>query len=438
MLFYSTNHNSPDSTLTAAVMRGLAPDGGLYMPRTIPEIPRAFFNNIADMSIRDISYVVANILLANDIPSRDLRNIVNDTFTFDIPLVKVTGDIYSLELFHGPTLAFKDVGARFLARLLAYMSAHNGLPDNITVLVATSGDSGGAVARGFHNVPGVKVCVLYPSRTLSEMQERQFTTLGDNVYSIEVAGTFDDCQALVKQAFMDRELRERISLTSANSINIGRLLPQMFYYFHAYSRLLHQSDTVTSPEVVISVPCGNLGNLTAALMAKRMGLPIKRFITANNLNDTFARFLTNGEFKPAKSVRTIANAMDVGNPSNIRRIMDMYGDDIGRLRNDVSGCSFTDDQIADTMLEVYRAHNYILEPHGATAYRALIQQLGENEKGIFLETAHPSKFARRVNRVLGVNFKNPADKLPPIKGDNHLKIAPAFSALKNYLLSSTH
>lgn len=437
MLFYSTNHNSPDSTLTDAVMRGLAPDGGLYMPRTIPEIPRAFFNNISDMSIRDISYVVANILLSNDIPSRELHNIVNDTFTFDIPLVKVTDDIYSLELFHGPTLAFKDVGARFLARLLAYMSAHNGLPDNITVLVATSGDSGGAVARGFHNVPGVKVCVVYPSRTLSEMQEKQFTTLGGNVYSIEVAGTFDDCQNLVKQAFMDRELRESLTLTSANSINIGRLLPQMFYYFHAYSRLLHQSGTTTPPDVVISVPCGNLGNLTAALMAKRMGLPIKRFITANNRNDTFTRFLSDGEFKPVKSVRTIANAMDVGNPSNIRRIMDMYDNDIDRLRRDVSGCSFTDEQIAETMLNVYRNSNYILDPHGATAYRAL-QQLGNTEKGIFLETAHPKKFALRVNRVLGIRFKNPADKLLPLKGDSHFKIAPAFSALKNYLLSSTH
>lgn len=438
MLFYSTNGTARPASLEEAVMTGLAPDGGLYMPQTIPVIPRAFFNNIADMSIRDISYVVADILLGNDIPSGDLREIVSDTFSFDIPLTALSDNIYSLELFHGPTLAFKDVGARFLARLIAYFNRRRSNKE-INVLVATSGDSGGAVAAGFHNVAGVKVFVLYPKGTLSEMQEKQFTTIGGNIYPIEVSGTFDDCQSMVKEAFTDRELRDALPLTSANSINIGRLLPQMFYYFHAYSRLIHTiHDPIKRPDVVISVPCGNLGNLTAGLMAKRMGLPVNRFIAANNRNDTFVRFLRDGRLEARKSVRTLANAMDVGNPSNIRRILDIYHDDTTALRRDIEGRAYTDIEIARTMSDVHTGISYLLDPHGASACRALTEALRPGEKGIFLETAHPSKFSVRVNRILGTSLSDPADRLIPLKGITRQKIAPLYPALKNYLLSSTH
>ncbi len=438
MLFYSTNGTARQASFEEAVMTGLAPDGGLYMPQTIPVIPRAFFNNIADMSISDISYVVADILLGNDIPSGDLREIVRDTFSFDIPLVPLSENIYSLELFHGPTLAFKDVGARFLARIIGYFNSKRSNKE-VNVLVATSGDSGGAVAAGFHNVAGVKVYVLYPKATLSEMQEKQFTTLGGNIYPIEVSGTFDDCQAIVKQAFTDPELRDAMPLTSANSINIGRLLPQMFYYFHAYSRLIHSfHDSLSRPDVVISVPCGNLGNLTAGLMAKRMGLPVSRFIASNNRNDTFVRFLDNGRFEARKSVRTLANAMDVGNPSNIRRILDIYRTDSSALFRDIEGRSYTDEEIAETMSEIHRSASYLLDPHGASACRALTEALLPGEKGIFLETAHPSKFPARVNRILGTSLRNPADHLIPLKGITIQKIAPHYPALKNYLLSSTH
>lgn len=437
MLFYSTNGKSRPATLEEAVMNGLAPDGGLYMPQTIPVIPRAFFNNISDMSISDISYVVANILLGGDIPAGDLKEIVTDTFSFDIPLVRLSDDIYSLELFHGPTMAFKDVGARFLARLIAYFS-RNGHHDGVNVLVATSGDSGGAVAAGFHNVEGVKVYVLYPKDTLSQMQEKQFTTLGGNVHAIEVNGTFDDCQAMVKQAFVDTDLRKVMQLTSANSINIGRLLPQMFYYFHAYSRLLsYEGDPISRPEVVFSVPCGNLGNLTAGLMAKSMGLPVKRFIAVNNRNDTFVRFLNDGNFDARQSVRTIANAMDVGNPSNIRRITDIYHGDHTRLKTDVEGVTFDDATISSTMIDTLCAKSYLLDPHGATAYQGLVDCLHGGEKGIFLETAHPSKFSTRVNSILGVNLRNPADRLMPLHGTTHEKISRHYPALKKYLLSTT-
>ena len=438
MLFYSTNGTARPASLEQAVMTGLAPDGGLYMPQTIPVIPRAFFNNISDMSISDISYVVADILLGDDIPSGDLREIVSDTFSFDIPLTPLSDNIYSLELFHGPTLAFKDVGARFLARLIAYFNRRRSNKE-INVLVATSGDSGGAVAAGFHNVAGVKVYVLYPKGTLSEMQEKQFTTLGGNIYPIEVSGTFDDCQAMVKEAFTDPELRDKLPLTSANSINIGRLLPQMFYYFHAYSRLIHSvHDPINRPDVVISVPCGNLGNLTAGLMAKRMGLPVSRFIAANNRNDTFVRFLRDGRLEARKSVRTLANAMDVGNPSNIRRIIDIYRGDIDALLRDIEGRAYSDSEIAETMSTIYRTCSYLLDPHGASACRALSEALRPGEKGIFLETAHPSKFPSRVNRILGTTLRNPADRLIPLNGVTRQKISPHYPALKNYLLSSTN
>ena len=322
--------------LREAVMTGLAPDGGLYMPERIPVIPAAFFNNISGMSVRDIAFVVADLMLGDEIDSAEIRQIVNDTFTFDIPLVKVEDNIYSLELFHGPTYAFKDVGARFLARIIGHYSSRPG-SGKVKVLVATSGDSGGAVAAGFKDVPGVEVYILYPSGRLSRMQREQLDVAAGAVHPIEVLGTFDDCQRLVKEAFGDGELRREFELTSANSINICRLLPQMFYFFHAYGVLAGREEGDMHGRVVMSIPSGNLGNLTAGLLAWRMGLPVKRFVVANNVNDVTVDYLLTGKFIPRRAVRTVACAMDVGNPSNISRILDMFAGDYGPISRLVKG-----------------------------------------------------------------------------------------------------
>ncbi|MDE5650833.1 MAG: threonine synthase, partial [Duncaniella sp.] len=308
------------------------------------------------------AYVVANTMLGDDIDAACLNEIVTDTFTFDIPLRRIDDSVYSLELFHGPTLAFKDVGARFLARIISHYSS--GLTEDVNVLVATSGDSGGAVAQGFHNVPGVRVFILYPENGLSEMQKQQFTTLGDNIHPIAVKGTFDNCQQLVKAAFNDRALRRQMRLTSANSINICRLLPQMFYYFYGYAQLKAQNDYID--DIVISVPCGNLGNLTAGLSAKRMGLPVKRFIIANNSNDVFAKYLNSGKFEPKTAVRTISPGMDVGNPSNFTRILEMYDGDYDAISRDIKGYSYTDEEIRETMVDTYSIHSYLLDPFSYT------------------------------------------------------------------------
>jgi threonine synthase len=435
MRFYSTNRQCQDASLEEAVMTGLAPDGGLYMPLRIPEIPRAFFNNINEMSIANIAYVVANTMLGDDIDAAQLNAIVTDTFSFDIPLRKIDNRIYALELFHGPTLAFKDVGARFLARIISHYSSS--LTDEVNVLVATSGDSGGAVANGFHNVPGVKVFVLYPENGLTEMQKQQFTNLGGNVHPIAVKGTFDNCQQLVKMAFQDDELRKSMLLTSANSINICRLLPQMFYYFYGFAQLSNLTDNLDN--VVVSVPCGNLGNLTAGLLAKRMGLPVKRFIASNNKNDVFTRYLKDGNFSPCVSTRTIAPGMDVGNPSNFSRIMDMYNSDYSAISQIIKGYSYTDDEIKETLVDTYSINSYLLDPHGATAYRALKDDLKDGEVGMFLETAHPSKMARIMKEATGVEFKgmqtvgnahsNHPSSIP--------RISSSYDSLKKILLTTT-
>lgn len=417
-----------------AVMTGLAPDGGLYMPLRIPEIPRAFYNNIGEMTVANIAYVVATTILGDDIDAACLNDIVTDTFSFDIPLRRIDDSVYSLELFHGPTLAFKDVGARFLARIISHYST--GLTEDVNVLVATSGDSGGAVGQGFHNVPGVRVFILYPENGLSEMQKQQFTTLGGNIHPIAVKGTFDNCQQLVKTAFNDSSLRKQMRLTSANSINICRLLPQMFYYFYAYAQLKAQREDVE--DVVISVPCGNLGNLTAGLSAKRMGLPIKRFVIANNTNDVFAAYLRNGKFEPRTSVRTIAPGMDVGNPSNFTRILEMYHGDYNAIAHDVKGYSYTDNEIRETMVDTYSIYSYLLDPHGATAYRALRENLKAGETGIFLETAHPSKMAEIVKDVTGVEFRNPLPIAARHRHDSSIpRITTSYDALKKILISTT-
>lgn len=433
MQYYSTNGNAPKATLQEAVVKGLAPDKGLYMPERIPTIPKAFFNNIGEMSLQDISYVVANTLFGEDIESETLKEIVNDTLNFDIPLKHVDENRYSLELFHGPTLAFKDVGARFMARLLSYFNKKNGTKD-VNVLVATSGDTGSAVANGFLGVPGVKVFVLYPKGKVSKIQEAQFTTLGQNITALEISGTFDDCQALVKNAFMDVDLNEKMRLTSANSINVARFLPQMFYYFYAYAQLA--KNNLPLDNVVISVPSGNFGNITAGLIGKQMGLPIKRFIAANNRNDVFYKYLLTGEYNPRPSIATIANAMDVGAPSNFARILDIFNNSHDIISSEISGCTYSDEQIAQTLKETYHNTKYLLDPHGAVGYRSLLEGLKENEIGVFLETAHPAKFKDTVEAIIGDNIDIPSKLAAFMKGTKStVKLPSSFSTFKKYLMS---
>ena len=433
MQYYSTSGNAPKTSLQEAVVKGLAPDKGLYMPERIPMIPKAFFNNIGEMSLQDIAYVVANTLFGDDIDSETLKEIVNETLNFDIPLVKVDDNKYSLELFHGPTLAFKDVGARFMARLLGYFNKKNGTKD-VNVLVATSGDTGSAVANGFLGVPGVKVFVLYPKGKVSKIQEAQFTTLGQNITALEISGTFDDCQALVKNAFMDAELNEKLQLTSANSINVARFLPQMFYYFYAYAQLAKMGQPLDN--IVVSVPSGNFGNITAGLIGKRMGLPIKRFIAANNKNDIFYQYLLCGEYNPRPSIATIANAMDVGAPSNFARILDLYGNSHDAIASEISGCTYTDEQIAETLKETYKTTGYLLDPHGAVGYRSLLEGLKENEIGVFLETAHPAKFKETVESIIEDEVAIPAKLAAFMKGTKStVKLSSSFPSFKKYLMS---
>ena len=419
MKYYSTNQQSPLASLNEAVVRGLATDRGLYMPERIKTLPHEFFDTIATMTFQEIAYHVADAFFGDDIPADELRHIVYDTLAFDAPVVSVDANIHSLELFHGPTLAFKDVGARFMARMLGYFGAHPNPPceggnpgcaesqvlphredlggTSINVLVATSGDTGSAVANGFLGVEGIHVYVLYPKGKVSAIQEVQFTTLGKNITALEVDGVFDDCQRLVKSAFMDAELNAHMRLTSANSINVARFLPQAFYYFYAYAQMKRQGK---ADELVICVPSGNFGNLCAGLFAHRMGLPIKRFIAANNRNDIFYQYLQTGEYNPRPSVQTIANAMDVGDPSNFARILDLNGHSHKAICNLISGATYTDEQIAETVADTYSRTGYLLDPHGACGYRALAEMLHPGEQGVFLETAHPAKFRDTVEAIV--------------------------------------
>lgn len=434
MQYYSTNGKTPNVSLQTAVVKGLAADRGLFMPERIPVLPKAFFNNIGQMSLQDISYVVANTLFGDDIESDTLKDIVYDTLNFDIPLKQVTENKYSLELFHGPTLAFKDVGARFMARLLGYFNKQENKDGMVNVLVATSGDTGSAVANGFLGVPGVRVFVLYPKGKVSLIQEAQFTTLGQNITAIEVDGTFDDCQALVKSAFMDEELNAHMMLTSANSINVARFLPQMFYYFYAYAQLLKEGKDVSN--IVVSVPSGNFGNITAGLIGKRMGLPIKRFIAANNKNDIFFNYLNTGVYSPKPSIATIANAMDVGDPSNFARILDLYKHSHEAISAEISGCTYTDEQISETMLKAFQETGYVLDPHGAVAYRSLEEGLQEGETGVFLETAHPAKFKGTVDAILQDNIDIPERLAAFMRGEKKtVAMNSKFESFKKYLMS---
>lgn len=402
MKYYSTNGRAPMASLEKAVVKGLAEDKGLYMPENINKLPEEFFSGIQDMSFHDIAFTLADAFFGEDVPADDLRRIVNDTLSFDIPVVPVSENIYSLELFHGPTLAFKDVGARFMARMLRHFLRSGS--DEVNVLVATSGDTGSAVANGFLGVEGIQVYVLYPKGKVSPIQECQFTTLGQNITAVEVDGVFDDCQALVKNAFMDDALNGMKQLTSANSINVARFLPQAFYYFYAYAQMKRRG---LADNLVVCVPSGNFGNICSALFGKRMGLPVKRFIASNNSNDIFYKFLLTGNYEPRPSVQTIANAMDVGAPSNFARIYDLYGKSHQAITADISGATYSDEQIADAMRSCYAVNGYVCDPHGACGYQALKEGLQKGETGVFLETAHPAKFKSTVDGILGTDIEIP-------------------------------
>lgn len=432
MRFYSTNKTVPEVSLMEAVTKGLASDNGLFMPERIEEFHPAFFKGLHQMTFPEISFEVANKFFGEDIPEHILDEIVFDALNFNCPIVQVSGDIYSLELFHGPTLAFKDVGARFMARVLAHFM--QGFNKEVNVLVATSGDTGSAVANGFLNVPGIRVFVLYPKGLVSDIQEKQFTTLGGNITALEIEGTFDDCQHLVKSAFLDQELIKAMVLTSANSINVARFLPQSFYYFNAYARLI---EAGVDKELVFSVPSGNFGNLTAGLFAKFLGLPVKRFIAANNENDVVYNYLKTGIYQPQPSVATIANAMDVGDPSNFTRILDLYNHSHRDICADLVGYRYTDDEIRETMKEVYSRKNYILDPHGAVGYRALKADLIDEEVGVFLETAHPAKFTETVESVLGKGTVAMPEKLAAfMKGKKRsITMGTEYAEFKEFLLN---
>lgn len=431
MKFYSTNGRAPIATLEKAVVKGLAEDKGLYMPECIKSLPREFFDNIENLSFQEIAYTVADAFFGEDVPSEDLKHIVYDTLAFDTPCVKVTDTIYSLELFHGPTLAFKDVGARFMARLLQYFLRKEGV-GQVNVLVATSGDTGSAVANGFLGVDGIRVYVLYPKGKVSPIQECQFTTLGQNITAVEVDGVFDDCQALVKNAFMDADLNAHMQLTSANSINVARFLPQAFYYFYAYAQMKKKG---LADQLVVCVPSGNFGNICSALFGKKMGLPIKRFIAANNANDIFFKYLQTGKYEPKPSVQTIANAMDVGDPSNFARVYDLYGKSHEAICADISGATYTDEQIAETIKEVKAETGYVCDPHGACGYRALKEGLQAGEVGVFLETAHPAKFKDTVDRILGADIEIPAKLQAFMKGTKQsVPMTKDFVDFKQFLL----
>lgn len=435
MRFHSTGNTVSDVTFRDAAINGPAPDGGLYMPDITHVLPKAFFNNLADMSLQDIAYVVTDMILGDEIPSADLKQIVADSLDFDMPLVELAPGINSLELFHGPTLAFKDTGARFMLHILKHFYGK----ERIKVLVATTGDAGGAMADCFHDVAGVDVYILYPRGKVSHQQELQFATLGGNIHAIEVGGNFDDCQAMVKAAFRDNDLKH-LKLVSANSINPARFLPQMIPFFHGYASVIRKCRKRPSG-VMAAVPCGNLGNLCAGLIAKRIGLPIDRFIAVNNSNDVFARFLRMHDYSPSEVIHTIASAMDVGRPSNFARILDLYNTggstDFEAIGRDVAGVTVTDEDIRESMLECLSKYGYLVDPHGAAAYRALLAYREDGVAGFFMSTAHPAKFKRTVESIIGREIEVPKS-LRTHAGENKRSviIPPTVQALKKILLTT--
>ena len=432
MIYYSTNKKASVATLEKAVVKGLAEDRGLYMPEQIRQLPNEFFDNIHQMSFQELSYQVADAFFGEDVDAESLKRIVYDTLSFDCPVKRVTDNIYSLELFHGPTLAFKDVGARFMARLLQYFIKKEGETKEVNVLVATSGDTGSAVANGFLGVEGIHVYVLYPKGKVSPIQECQFTTLGKNITAIEVDGVFDDCQALVKSAFMDEELNNHMKLTSANSINVARFLPQSFYYFNAYARM---KALGLADNLVMCVPSGNFGNICSALFGRKMGLPVKRFIAANNANDIFYNYLQTGKYEPKASIQTLANAMDVGDPSNFARIYDLHNGSHEAITEYISGATYKDEQIRATMQQCYNETGYTLDPHGACGYQALKDLLNEGEVGVFCETAHPAKFKEKVDEIIGIDVEIPERLADFMKGTKQsVPLGKDFAGFKKFLM----
>ena len=430
MIYQSLNHSSRPVDFESAVLNGIASDRGLYFPSEIRILPKKIISEIKNLSTNEIAYHSIKNFIGKSIPKKNLITIIDKTIDFEFPLVNVGDDIYSLELFHGPTLAFKDVGARFMARSLEYFNRNSN--SVLTVLVATSGDTGGAVADGFYDVPGIRVIILYPKGKVSEIQKIQMTSYGKNITTIEVDGDFDDCQKFVKNAFLDEQIKSNCKLTSANSINVARWLPQMFYYFFAYKNI-HKYNY----PIVFSVPSGNFGNLCAGLMAKRIGLPIDKFIACTNLNDSFPRYLDSGIFDPKKTIPTISNAMDVGNPSNFPRIQKIYNNDINKLKKDILGYRFNDNQTRKIIKKVYAEFNYILDPHGAIGYMGLKKYFKSQAKstGIFLETAHPIKFAETIEKKLKIKVEIPKS-IDFSKQTVSSKLMSNYDDLKSFLLQN--
>jgi len=432
--FHSTKQLGKDNGkagLKEAVLNGLAPDGGLYMPDFIPKFNEDFFQKIKDMSFPDMAFETAKYLIdSEDIPSDVLRSMVDTAFNFELPLKELEKYIYVLELFHGPTLAFKDFGARFMAQLLGYFVKQS--EKKVTILVATSGDTGSAVADGFLGIEGINVIILYPSRKVSVLQEKMLTSMGENITALEVEGNFDDCQNMVKQAFLDEDLKQKITLASANSINIARLLPQSFYYVYLCSQLRE----IGKP-IVVSVPSGNFGNLTAGLIAKKMGAPIYKFIASTNMNDIVPTYLQTGNFSPKPSIPTISNAMDVGNPSNFSRMLELYDQDVEKMKRDIYGVSFSDEQTKEIIKKVFEKYNYTMDPHGAVAYLGLCDYIKDSDEfcGVFLETAHPAKFSDVVEPVIGEEVSMPDELKKYINRQKQaIIIKNNFQDLKDFLM----
>lgn len=425
MKYFSTNNHNIKVRFKDAVIHGLAPDKGLYFPEEIPQLPQSFFDNIENLSDTEIAYTVLQPFVGDEIPEYALKEIINETLTFDFPVVKITEDLYSLELFHGPTLAFKDVGARFMSRCLGYFNRNSN--ENVTVLVATSGDTGGAVANGFLGVKGVKVVILYPSKRVSDIQEKQLTTLGGNIFALEVTDTFDTCQAMVKKAFLDSSL-QKYNLTSANSINVARWLPQMIYYFVANKKLKRLQQ-----KVVISCPSGNFGNICAGLLAYKMGLPISQFIAATNANNTVQRFLETEEYLPSQTVATLSNAMDVSNPSNFVRILELFHQNVPELKSVFSSYSYNDLQTKKAIQELYSKYDYVADPHGAVGYLGTQKATIPNSVKVFLETAHPIKFKDTVEQVIDKELPLPDDISAIIEKEKKSIVIENYEELKESL-----
>ncbi len=429
MNYFSLNKKADDASFKEAVVRGLAPDRGLYFPESITPLPKEFFDEIDRFSNTDIAFKAIRQFVEPDIPNSVLHTIIEETLSFDFPVVQFNDHISTLELFHGPTMAFKDVGARFMARCLGYFNKDN--TNEVTVLVATSGDTGGAVANGFLGVKGVKVVILYPSGKVSDIQEKQLTTLGKNITALEVNGTFDDCQEMVKSAFLDKELTSQMQLTSANSINVARWLPQMFYFMFAYKKLHNQYK-----DIVFSVPSGNFGNICAGMMAQQLGLPVKHFLASNNVNNVVTEFLKTQLFQPKPSIQTISNAMDVGNPSNFIRIQEIYKNNFETLKDHISSYSFSDEDTKKGMKEIYKNYNYVSDPHGAVGYLGAKEYLKNNPEAhcVFLETAHPVKFLDVVEEVIKETQPLPTQIQAIIKKEKVSIKMDSYQELKTFLL----